>query len=159
MKRIITVGLLVVMSLAFFGCGWNKVCLEERKSTSFNVGEEKTTVVGAEMVQTTFSITQCVSTRYEPTGLNLTLFKREPMVIRDEPIQESVERELLYAGRQGNILHITYREYTLRGMARTPFFQNLYYDLNTSDTIVFQNWIIKVLDANNQHIRFKVVNE
>lgn len=159
MKRIITVGLLAVMSTVLVGCGWNKVCLEERRGTSVNVGEEKSTVVGAEMVQTTFSTIQCVSTRYDPTGLNLTLLKREPVIINNPPYDEKTERELLYAGRQGNVLHITYREYTLRGLARTPFFQNLYYDLNTSDTIVFQGWIIKVLDANNQHIRFKVIKE
>jgi len=111
------------------------------------------------MAQTTFSTTQCLSTRYEPTGLNLSLLKRKPEVIDTIPYDETVEKELFYAGREGNILHITYREYTGSGLARTPFFQNLYYDLNTSNKIVFKNWLILVIDANNQQIRFKVVKE
>jgi hypothetical protein len=45
------------------------------------------------------------------------------------------------------------------GLTRTPFFQHVYYDLKTSDTIVFQDWVLKVLDTNNQNIRFKVVKE
>lgn len=176
MKRLSITALVFVLLLLIVGCGWNKVCLKERKSTSYNLGEGKITIVGAEMVQTTsygyilekrgsftfMPISNCIITRYEPTGLNLTLLNRKPEVIDDSQIDEtlvSIGRELLYAGREGNILHLTYREYTFNGMARTPFFQNLYYDLKTSNTIMFQNWSILVLDANNQQIRFKVIKE
>jgi hypothetical protein len=68
-------------------------------------------------------------------------------------------KELLYSGREGDVLHITYREYSVRGLARTPFFQQVYYDLKNSHEIVFQDWVLQVLDANNQQIKFKVVNE
>ncbi len=158
MKKIIIV-LLAIISLMLWGCGWNKVCVKERKSNSYNLGEEKITVVGAEMIQKTFSTTQCISTRYEPTGLNLFLLKRKTEIVDTVPYDETVEKELLYAGRQGDTLHITYREYTGSGLARTPFFQQAYYDLKTSNEIVFQNWVIKIIDANNQQIKFKVVKE
>lgn len=153
------IGIIFVLALLISSCGWNTSCLEYRKNTSFVRGQEKTAVVGAEMVQKTFSTIQCIKTRYEPTGLNLTLFKREPVIVDNIPYDETVEKELLYAGRERNTLHITYREYTVGGMARTPFFQNLYYDLSVSDKIVFQDWSIQVIDANNQKIVFKIINE
>lgn len=155
----IRIGIIFVLALLIGSCGWNTSCLEYRKNTSFVIGQEKTAVVGAEMVQKTFSTIQCIKTRYEPTGLNLMLFKREPVIVDNIPYDETVEKELLYSGRERNTLHITYREYTVRGMARTPFFQNLYYDLSVSDKIVFQDWLIQVIDANNQKIVFKVINE
>jgi len=159
MLRFRIIFIVFVLSLVIGSCGWKTSCLEYRKNTSVVIGQEKTAVVGAEMVQKTFSTIQCIKTRYEPTGLNLTLFKREPVIVDDIPYDETVEKELLYAGIERNVLHITYREYTVKGMARTPFFQNLYYDLSISDKIVFQDWLIQVIDANNQKIVFKVINE
>jgi hypothetical protein len=169
MKRLSITALVFVLLLLIAGCGWNKVCLKEL-STSYTLGVEKITVVGGEIVQTIlygyeytnkYGVVDCVITKYEPTGLNLTLFKREPEIIDNSSYKYPFipNKELLYAGKEGNILHITYREYTWKGLARTPFFQNLYYDLKTSNTIMFQNWSILVLDANNHQIRFKVIKE
>ena len=153
------IGIIFLLALLINSCGWKTSCLEYHKNTSFVIGQEKTAVVGAEMVQKTYSTIQCIKTRYEPTGLNLMLFKREPVLVDNIPYDETVEKELLYAGRENNTLHITYREYTVRGMARSPFFQNLYYDLSVSNKIVFQDWSIQVIDANNQKIVFKVIDE
>jgi len=149
----------IVSSFLFTSCGWNKVCVEQRSNYSFIAGEEKTTVVGSEMLQTSFPISQCVKYRYDPTGLNLTLLKKEAVILNEMPYAPTIEKELLYAGREGSVLHITYREYTWQGHARVPFFQSLYYDLKHSDKIVFQNWTIQILDANNEKIVFKILKE
>lgn len=150
--------ILIVFCLIVVSCGWQTSCLENRKNTSISIGEEKKVVVGAAMIQKTFSTISCIKTLYEPTGLNLILFKREPVTINNIPYDETVEKELLYAGKEKDVLHITYREYTFTGMARTPFFQNLYYDLSGSNVIVFQDWKISVSEANNQYIVFSVIN-
>ncbi len=142
--------LLFVLLLPLVSCGWNHLCT---RSTSYNLGEEKATVVGSEMVQI-----GCFAAKWDPRGLNQALLKRCSQ--NDDSFVPCVEKELIYSGREGDILHITYREYTQRGSyARTPFFQQVYYDLKKSDKIMFQDWVLRVIDANNELIRFKVVNE
>ncbi|MDP2853554.1 MAG: hypothetical protein Q8O28_04815 [Smithellaceae bacterium] len=154
MKRL---ALVLILLLPIVACGWNYQCT---KYTSYNLGEENVAAVGSEMVQT-----GCFAARYDPTGLNRDLWKRSSY--NDSSFVQLIDRELRYAGREGDVLHITNREYSpfttdrtySVGLTRTPFFQQVYYDLKTSDKIVFQDWVIKVLDANNQQIRFKVVKE
>lgn len=147
--------LLLVLSLTIVSCGWNYSCI---RTSSCNPGEEKVAAVGTSMVQT-----GCFAGRYEPTGLNKSLWNKT--AYNDDGFEPLIDKELLYAGRAGDILHITYREYStqvtaegrLGNYARTPFFQQVYYDLNKSDKIVFQNWVLKVLEASNEQIRFKVI--
>lgn len=139
--------LVLFLLLPIVACGWNSQCLQ---NTTYNLGKETISVMGTAMVQQTVG---CLVTRYDPVGLNLTLWKKNSYLYTAEPV---VLKELIYAGREGDILHITYREYSVSGYARTPFFQHIYYDLTTSDKIVFQENMIQVLDANNQQIRFKV---
>lgn len=146
MKRII-VGFLAVAFLS--GCGWYRNCNDSR---SYKLGEEITSTVGSPIIQT-----GCYSASYEPRGLN----QRQPQ--KDEYFTPLLESELIYSGREGNTLHVTYREYTFNQsydqIARSPFFQQLYYDLGASKSIVFQDWIIDVIESTNQHIKFKVVKE
>lgn len=156
MKRLSITALVLVLLLPIVACGWNRQCT---KPTSYNLGEEKITAVGSEMVQT-----GCLASRWDPTGLNRSLWKRSSE--NDVYFEPLIDKELLYAGREGDVLHISYREFFLfldyktgivRAHARTPFFQQVYYDLKTSNAVVFQDWVLQVLDANNQQIRFKVV--
>jgi hypothetical protein len=107
----------------------------------------------------------CFAERWLPTGLNKSL-NRSPY--DDVYFEPWIDKELLYAGREGDILHITYREYYLLfdyktgkviSHARPAFYQQVYYDLKKSDAVVFQDWVLQVLDANNQQIRFKVIKE
>lgn len=140
--------LVLVLLLPIVACGWSSQCLQ---NTTYNLGKETIAVMGTAMVQETVG---CLAIRYEPTGLNLTLFKKSPYLYTAEPV---ILKELIYAGREGDTLHITYREYSVKGYARTAFFQHLYYDLKTSDNIAFQDNVIQILEANNQQIRFKVI--
>jgi len=122
------------------------------RRTTYNLEEEKTISVGSGMVQ---------------TGCFERAYIRGPETQNDKEYIPIVEMELIYSGRAGNVLNITYREHNFRvtsaglsqGSPRPAFTQQVQYDLSTSDIIVFQGWVIKVLDANNQTIRFKVEKE
>ena len=150
--------LVFFLLLPIVACGWNHQCT---KSRSYNLGEEKTAVVGSEMVQI-----GCFATQWEPKGLTRDLFQRK--AYKDDYWEPLTDKELIYSGRESDVLHITYREYyqwrdhktgSVSSYARTPFFQQVFYDLKKSDVIVFQDWELQVLDANNQQIKFKVVKE
>ena len=150
--------LVLVLLLPIIACGWNHLCTKTR---TYNLGEEKITAVGSEMVKN-----GCFARRWEPTGLNRDLWQKK--AYNDDYWEPLIDKELLYAGRESDVLHITYREYfqwrdlktgIFSSYARTPFFQQVFYDLKKSDVIVFQDWVIQVLDANNERIKFKVVKE
>jgi len=66
--------------------------------------------------------------------------------------------ELIYTGRTDNKINIVYREYK-DDLARSSFYQNLSYDLNESDLIRFKSLKIKILEANNSDITFKVISD
>ena len=150
----------LVLLLPIIACGWNNLCT---KTTSYNLEKEKIATVGSEIVQT-----GCFTARWEPTGLTKYLWQRK--AYDETHFEQWLDKELLYAGREGDVLHITYREYSNEGgwttsvnkdsIAKPAFLQQVfYYDLKKSDVVMFQNWVIKVLDANNERIKFKVVKE
>lgn len=149
---------LLVLFLSITACGWNYLCT---KTTSYNLEEEKIATVGSEMLQA-----GCFAARWEPMGLTKHLWQRK--AYDETHFERWLDKELLYAGREDDVLHITYREYRNEGDWTTPvkkgsiakpafLQQSFYYDLKKSDVIMFQNWVIKVLDANNERIKFKVV--
>lgn len=146
MKRIM---LIAVVAGMLTGCGWRGHCVNSR---SYKLGEEKTTAVGAPILQS-----GCFTRIREPQGLTRTLLKDEAK--EDTDFSPQIDQEILYSGRNGNVLNLAYREYTENGYARQPFFQQLTYDVGGSNTIVFRDWTITVLDSNNEHIKFKVVKE
>lgn len=67
--------------------------------------------------------------------------------------------ELLYTGREKDTVFLLYREYTGKGMARTPFYQDLRYNIEESSIINFKSLRIEVLTATNEGISFKVVSD
>ena len=76
----------------------------------------------------------------------------------DAPHEGTWKEELIYTGKSGSTIGVTYREYA-NDFARPAFFQDLRYDLDDSRIIVFRKWRMRVLDANNQHIRFVVLDD
>lgn len=152
-KIMIYRALWVFIVLLSSSCGWSRDCTNSR---SYLLGEERTSTVGSPLIQS-----GCFAATYQPRGLNSALWQRKP--VNDEYYTPTIEKELIYSGREGDTLHIAYREYafnwTYDQTARPAFFQQLYYDLGPSKTIVFQDWSIDVIESNNQEIRFKVVKE
>ena len=74
-----------------------------------------------------------------------------------EEAADSVKRELLYDGKSGTTLHLSYREF-VKDMARPAFTQELSYDIRDDRIIGFKGARFEVIDANNRSIRYKVLS-
>ncbi|CAG1064462.1 hypothetical protein BAC1_00018 [uncultured bacterium] len=89
-----------------------------------------------------------ITRRWEPRPEN---FLEVKTVYKDG----SSRKELLYGGRSGDTIRVSYREF--RGSLSSQYFnQELTYDLSESSTIRFRSMVIDVLEANNNGIKFIV---
>ena len=79
------------------------------------------------------------------------IFEPTPTTKRYSP--ESFKLELLYLGLAGGDIRVSYREYR-DDIARPAFFQELTYNLDSSDVIRYRNFRIKVLNATNEEIEY-----
>lgn len=69
------------------------------------------------------------------------------------------QSELIFNGREKDTVFLLYREYTGTGLARTPFYQQLRYNIKDSSIINFKSLRVEVLDATNEGITFKVLSD
>gem|GEM_PF-2705806 len=70
----------------------------------------------------------------------------------------SFKAELIYTGRVGEVITISYREY-VDDMARPAFYQELKYDLGRENEIIFKSLRVKVIEATNKNITFQVIDD
>ncbi len=70
--------------------------------------------------------------------------------------KDSFQRTLLYSGKIGDKISISYREFS-GGRARQAFTNNVEYDLSESAIIGYKNAQINVIEATNQYIRYEVI--
>ncbi len=75
-----------------------------------------------------------------------------------EMLKGSFSHELIYNGKDGNNIKVSYREYK-DDMARPAFFQDLTYNLKESDIIRYKNYKIKVHKATNEEISYTVTED
>ena len=74
------------------------------------------------------------------------------------PIQEnSFKQEFIYNGKTGQSIKFIYREFE-DGFNRSTFQQDVQYDLNESNIIGFKELRLEVIEATNQNITYKVLN-
>jgi hypothetical protein len=66
-----------------------------------------------------------------------------------------LRQELIYAGKSGSTIDISYREFR-GGLAAPAFFQNLKYDLAESMTSRFRNFVINMRQADNQKLTYLI---
>lgn len=66
---------------------------------------------------------------------------------------ESFQRTLIYSGRVGDTVRITYREFS-DGMARPAFANDVEYDLQESSILGYRGAKLEVLEATNRYIQF-----
>ena len=66
--------------------------------------------------------------------------------------------ELLYTGREKNTVFLLYREYYGRH-ARSPFYQDLRYNIDKSSVITFKSLDIEIVNATNENITFKILSD
>ena len=137
MKRIC----IFILCFMFIGC----IKQTPFNSRNYRIGVEKITNIGSPMISS-------------KKGTHITGSKHVPFhgyVEVDEYSKDTFKEELIYTGRSGNTIHLSYREY-VQSLARPSFFQELRYDIGRSGTITFRGYKIHVLDANNENIRFVV---
>jgi hypothetical protein len=70
--------------------------------------------------------------------------------------QASFQATLIYSGRVGNKISLSYREFN-DGLARAAFTNTAEYDLSESSIVVYKGAQIEVLEATNQFIRYRVL--
>ncbi|NCU31380.1 MAG: hypothetical protein EOM23_00255 [Candidatus Moranbacteria bacterium] len=83
------------------------------------------------------------------------IFKTEEKINKLKPFENF---EIVYTGIDNNSIKILYREYSPDSLARTAFYQNLTYPID-SKFIRFKNTKIEVIDINNEQITYKVVED
>ncbi|QGP80678.1 hypothetical protein [Sphingobium sp. CAP-1] len=81
-------------------------------------------------------------------------FKRTRQPVLSE---RDLQQTLIYSGRVGDRIRIGYRE-SSGNMARPAFSNEAEYDLSTSSEIAYRGARIKVLEADNQKIRYIVLS-
>ena len=77
---------------------------------------------------------------------------------RKKPVlnPDSFQQTLIYSGKIGNKINVGYREFS-GNMARPAFNNNVEYDLSESMLIGYKGARLEVMEANNQHIKYKVI--
>lgn len=68
----------------------------------------------------------------------------------------SFEQTLIYGGKLGDKINIGYRQFS-GNMARPAFSNNVEYDLSESMLIGYKGAKIEVIEATDQHIKYKVI--
>lgn len=68
----------------------------------------------------------------------------------------SFQQTLLYSGKVGNKINISYREFS-NGQARAAFTHDVEYDLNSSKIIGYKGAQLELIEANNNSVRYKVL--
>jgi hypothetical protein len=72
-----------------------------------------------------------------------------------------MRQELLYSGREGNVIHMTYKEYERQNgnySSVESFSQHVGYDLRQSNIISFKDIYFKVIEATEKFIEFMVID-
>ena len=80
-------------------------------------------------------------------------FERTKTIVLDA---DRLQRTLLYGGRVGNKINLSYREFN-DNYARAAFSGTAEYDLSESKIVGYKGAQIEVLEATNQLIRYKVL--
>jgi hypothetical protein len=71
--------------------------------------------------------------------------------------EDTVQQTLIYSGRIGSRIKFGYREFS-NNLARPAFSNDVEYDLLESTVIGYKGAQIEVIEATNQHIKYKVLH-
>jgi hypothetical protein len=72
-----------------------------------------------------------------------------------------LRQEILYSGREGHVMYITYKEYVGENSnysSKESFLEYVGYDLRPSDIINFRDIYFKVIEASKTSIEFMVID-
>lgn len=141
---------LLAFAVALTGCA--STTLERQTFKSYSLNRVATATIGevflADQDGSVQKVRSWVGILNSPDG-----WKTEDRTSRD-----FIRKELLYSGKSGSTLEVSYREFR-GGLAAPAFYQNLKYDLAESNVIRFQRFVIEVIKADNQSITYKIVKD
>ena len=143
--------LVLVLALTVSGCA-TKTTTDSVVQKNYSLGRTVQTTIGAPMVSQ-YMIKYIEEKRW--VGI---LASSDGWERKKHPTDDSFREELIYTGRSGDTINISYREYR-KDFARPAFFQAIRYDLSQSRNISFKNYQILVLSATNQVIEFQVMSD
>jgi hypothetical protein len=132
--------------------------------------KRKTIVLGLLLLSCSCTTTYKID-RYD-LNKNYVTEVGSPMVVREVCWGDSyyeaatlkdciLRQELLYSGREGNVIHMTYKEYTRQNgnySSAESFLQHVGYDIRQSDIISFRDIYFKVIEASKTSIEFIVID-
>jgi len=95
-------------------------------------------------IVTVFNVHACQS--------NIPFERRKRPVLQSDSFQQT----LIYSGKVGNKINIGYREFS-NNLARPAFNNAVEYDLTDSRIIGYRGARIEVIDATNEFIKYKVI--
>lgn len=95
----------------------------------------------------------CVVTVYGGKSCYQGQFERAMQMAQSN---DSFQQTLLYSGRIGDKINISYREFS-NNMARAAYSNDVEYDLSDSNVIGYKGALIEVIDADNQSITYKLI--
>ncbi|MCO7223766.1 hypothetical protein [Pleionea sp. CnH1-48] len=89
----------------------------------------------------------------------LSCIKTNQFVRKKKPIvwDDSFQRTLIYSGKVGNKLNISYREF-YGSAARPAFNNNVEYDIGESSMIGYKGARLKIVEATNEYIKYQVIS-
>ncbi|WP_249180532.1 hypothetical protein [Burkholderia ambifaria] len=136
--------------IALAGC--MTTTLESQTYRSYSVGILKTATIGDAFIVdqdgTISTVKHWVGILNSPDGWQVSKVYSS----------DWVKKELIYGGKSGSTIDITYREFR-GGYAAPAFYQSLKYDLSASAIIRFQKFTIQVREADNQKIVYTVLSD
>ncbi len=140
----------IAAMFALFGCA--TTTLEKKTFKSYSVGREAIATIGE-----AFLIDQNGSVEKVKTWVGV-LNSPDGWKVEDRYSQDFVRKELLYSGKSGATIEVSYREFR-GGFAAPAFFQNIKYDLTESKIVRFQRFSIEIVQADNQTIKYKILSD
>jgi len=147
MKRII----LIFIPFLLFSCSLPRLIMVSYEYQNFEINETLTATVGSVMIE----LETGQKAEGEDKSKELTSIQKSYQAWK-----KGFSQELIYNGRAGNIINITYREYSVESYKkyiRNDFTEKLQYDIGESNIISFRALKIEIIEANSNLIRFKVL--
>ena len=144
--------LILVSALTFglAGCGTQTLAVIPTKS--YHVGQQLRAPVGGTILSVQSGVNR--TTRRWVGILN----SPDGWQTSTSPSSDFVSKELLYSGKSGNTIELSYREFR-GGLAAPAFYQTVKYDLNESKIVNFQNFQIEVYTASNNEMTGKLLRD
>jgi len=95
-------------------------------------------------IVTTFNVKECYNGKYSRTR-------------HAAESSDSFQQTLIYSGRIGDKLNISYREFS-NNTARPAFNNDVEYDFSTSNTIGYKGAKLEIINADNDSITYKLLS-